>query len=74
MLRMRCARQAMPSGSSCKVKGPSPPEGVGWGGSSGQRRYCRITAVLGDWENVGFVGAISFLMVTDCCCSSVRVY
>lgn len=43
MLRMRCVRHVMPSGSSCKVKGPSPPEGVGggsgrggvWGGGAG---------------------------------------
>lgn len=38
MLRMRCVRHVMPSSGSCKVKGPSPPEGVecrGGGGRTG---------------------------------------
>lgn len=44
MLRMRCVRHVMPSGSSCKVKGPSPPEGGrgGRGGVGGS--WCRRSA------------------------------
>lgn len=59
MLRLRCVKHVMPSGGSCKVKGPSPPEGVG-GGRVGRRRRRQAAGDPrdnnGDWENVGIVG------------------
>lgn len=61
MLRVRCVRHVMPSGSSCKVKGPSPPEGgrggVGGGAGDpqdnsslrrlGECRHCRAFSFSG---------------------------
>lgn len=56
MFRMRCVRHVMPSGGSCKVKGPPPPEGGRGGAGEAVQAIRRITTVFADWENVGIVG------------------